>query len=243
VIYTNILLLGEKAMSHRHKKSDHQHISKSREWIKSHPPSKQPPSRPRLEIVLKCESAGSLEAVAESILKVNAAEVDISIIHKGIGDINHSDILMAETGSKVIAGFQVNLESGVKSEIEETGIDVRLYDVIYKLADDIKNIAENIIHHNTEENILGTAKVIKLFKSGRKDIIAGCKVLNGSLALHQHYRIISAMGSVHSGAIESLHIEERTVHKATKGQEVGIKIRNFNKVKLGDLLETFKPGR
>ncbi len=230
-------------MSHGHKETHHRHISKSREFLKNKQKSPSVPSKPKLDIVLKCDSAGSLEAATESILKIEYPAVDIKIIHGEIGNIHKSDVLMADTGSRLIIGFQVGMEPGVNSELEKSGIDVRLYDVIYKLTDDIKSIAENVVPHLIEENITGTAKVIALFKSGRKDIIIGCKVLNGSLALHQRYRIISAMGPVHTGTLESMHIEEKIVNKAVIGQEVGIKIRNFKRVKIGDLLETFKPGR
>ena len=227
-------------MSHRHKETHHRHISKSRELLKNQQKSPPVPSKPKLELVIKSDSAGSLEAVTESILKIEQPAVDISIIHSEIGNIHNSDFLVAETGSRLIIGFQVGLEPGVKHEIEDTGIDVRLYDVIYKLTDDIKSLAENMVPHLIEENIIGSAKVIALFKSGRKDIIAGCKIVSGSLALHQRYRIISVMGPVHTWTIESMHIEDKIVHKAVKGQEVGIKIRNYKKVKIGDLLETYR---
>ncbi|UCH81288.1 MAG: hypothetical protein JSW20_01430 [Nitrospiraceae bacterium] len=230
-------------MSHGNKETHYRHISKSRQWAKNQQLSHSEPSKPKLEIVLKCDSAGSLEAVTQSILKIDQPAVDISIIHGEIGNIHKSDILMADTGSGLIIGFQVGMEPGFRSELKAAGIDVRLYDVIYNLTEDIKNLAENMVPHFVEENIIGSAVVIALFKSGRKDIIAGCKITSGSLALHQRYRIISAMGPVHSGTIESMHIEDHTVQKAIKGQEVGIKIRNFKNVKVGDLLETFKPGK
>jgi len=230
-------------MSHGHKETHHRHISKSREWVKNQQSSPSEPLKPNLDIVLKCDSAGSLEAVTESILKIEHPTVDIKIIHGEIGNIHKSDVLMADTGSRLIIGFQVGMEPGVKSELQKAGIDVRLYDVIYKLTDDIKSIAHDMVPHITEENIMGSAKVIALFKSSRKDLIIGCKILSGSLSLHHRYRIISAMGPVHTGTIESMHIEEDIVNKAAVGQEVGIKINNFKNVKIGDLLETFKPGK
>jgi translation initiation factor IF-2 len=230
-------------MSHGHKEPHHRHLSKSREWLKNQQKSLSTPVKPKLDIVLKCNSAGSLEAVTESILSIELTAVDISIIHGEIGNIHKSDILMADTGSRLIIGFQVGMEPGVKHDLDQAGIDVRFYDVIYKLTEDIRSIAEGMVPHLTEENIIGSARVIALFKSGRKDIIAGCKVTSGSLALHQRYRIISAMGPVHSAVIDSMHIEDNIVNKAVQGQEVGIKIRNFKKVKIGDILETFKPGK
>jgi translation initiation factor IF-2 len=230
-------------MSHGHKETHHRHISKSREFLKNQQKSTLFPSKPKLDVVLKCDSAGSLEAVTQSILNMEQTGVDISIIHAEIGNIHKSDILMADTGSRLIIGFQVGMEPGVKNALQEADVDVRFYDVIYKLTEDIKSIADDMVPHVNEENIIGSAKVIALFKSGRKDIIAGCKVISGSLSLHHRYRLISAMGPVHTDTIESMHIEDHVVQKAVKDQEVGIKIKNFKRIKIGDLLETFKPGR
>jgi translation initiation factor IF-2 len=199
-------------MSHKHRKpSRFRESGKGREGqtlAKS--------TRPRLEIVLKGDTTGSVEGVSGGISEMVLPGVDISIIHSGIGAINQSDVLMAETGSRL---------------------------VIYTLTDDIKRIAESIIPHVPEENIIGSAKVIALFKSSRKGIIIGCEVLTGHLALNQRYRIISAMGPVYTDTIESLHIENNIVQKAVPGQQVGIKIKAFKNVKTGDLVESFKPLR
>jgi translation initiation factor IF-2 len=132
---------------------------------------------------------------------------------------------------------------GIDRELMEHGVEVRLYKVIYTLTDDIKRIAESIIPHVPEENIIGSAKVIALFKSSRKGIIIGCKVLTGHLAIGQRFRIVSAMGPVYIDTIESLHIEKNVVQKAVPGQQVGIKIRGFKDVKTGDFVESFKPLR
>jgi translation initiation factor IF-2 len=197
-------------------------------------------TRPELEIVLKCDSAGSREAVTAAILKMTVPEVDISIIQSGIGAVSKSDVLLAETGSRLIAGFLVDVTRGVDRLLKERGVEVRLYEVIYKLTEDIRAIAESFIPPVLQEQVTGSGKVIALFKSSRKGIILGCEVLNGFLALGQHFRIISAMGPIYSGIIESLHIGEEAVQKATPGQQVGIKIKDFKKAKIGDLVESFR---
>jgi translation initiation factor IF-2 len=233
-------------MPHKHKKTPHHgHISKSREWLKIHkntpPESSARDVKPNLEFVLKCDSAGSVEAVSAEVLKIIPADVHINIIHSGVGDINESDILMAETGSRLIAGFQVGVLPGIERELKEHAVEARLYDVIYKLTADIRGITESIIPHVTQDEILGTARVIALFKSSRKGIIIGCEVTNGYLAVGKNFRIISAMGPVYSGTLESMHIEKDAVQKAGPGQKAGIKIRDFNIVKIGDLVESFRP--
>ena len=196
--------------------------------------------KPVLAIVLKCDADGSIEAVADALSKISMPEADLAIIHSGIGNIHKSDIQLAETGSRLIAGFQVGVETGMEKLPGECGVEVRLYDVIYKLTEDIEIITKSIIPHIPEEHIVGTARVIAIFKSSRKGIIIGCEVLNGHLAHGQHFRIISAMGPVYSGTIESMQIEKNAIQKALPGQQVGIKIRNFNRARIGDYVESYR---
>ncbi len=232
-------------MSHKHKNIFHHgKISGSRDWLKTHKNTLQGSSaqgtKPKLEFVLKCDSAGSVEAVSAGVLKIVPPEADINIVHSGIGNINESDILIAETGSRLIAGFQVGVLPGIERELKEHAVEVRLYDVIYKLTDDIRSISESIIPPVTQEEILGTARVIALFKSCRKGTIIGCEVVNGSLAVGKDFRIISAIGPVYAGTIESIHIEKNAVQNVHPGQQAGIKIKDFNKVKIGDIVESYR---
>jgi translation initiation factor IF-2 len=168
-------------------------------------------------------------------------EIDISIIHSGVGSVSKSDVLLAETAGRLIIGFQVDALPGMDKVVREHGVEVRLFTVIYTLTADISAIAESLVPAPQEEQIIGTARVIALFKSSRRAEIIGCEVLDGHLAVGQHYRLISAMGPVHTGTIESIHIGQNAVQKATPGQQVGIKIRDFTKAKIGDLVESFRP--
>lgn len=234
-------------MTHKNNKSFYPvppEKSKDRQHVHQHAAQHTSAQRagPKLEIVLKCDSIGSAEAVSSALLKAVPPGIDVRIIYSGVGDIHKSDIMMAETGSRLIAGFQVGVPPGADMELKEHGVETRLYDVIYKLTEDIRNIAETLVSRvSQEETILGNARVIALFKSSRKGIIIGCEVLGGHLAVGQHFRIISAMGPVYSGIIESMHIEKDKVQKATPGQKAGIKIRDFDKAKIGDLVESFRP--
>lgn len=198
-------------------------------------------TRPKLEIVLKCDSVGTVEAVTHALREIALPRVDIVIIRSGVGEIGKSDILLAETGSRLIVGFQVNVARGTERLLKEHRTEVRLYDVIYTLVGDIKALAEGLIPREAQEEILGSAGVIALFKSSRKGIILGCEVQKGILALGQRFRVISAVGPVYSGTVESLHIGKEAVQKATPGQQVGIRIRDFNKARIGDLVESFRP--
>jgi len=232
-------------MPHKHQNvSHHGKISGSREWLKSHKNTLQGPSaqdsKPKLEFVLKCDSAGSLEAVSAGVLNIVTSEANINIIHGGIGDINESDILMAETGSRLIAGFQVGVLPGIDRELKEHAVEARLYDVIYKLTDDIKGISESLMPPVLQEEIQGTARIIAVFKSSRKGIIIGCEVITGQLSVGKNFRIISATGPIYAGPIESMHIEKNVVQNVYPGQKAGIKIKDFNKVKIGDIVESYR---
>jgi translation initiation factor IF-2 len=231
-------------MSHRHKESSHHKELQSRKkWMLSH--AKEPPSqhtKRTLEIVLKCDSAGTLEAVTGSIYKSMPPDIQVDIIHSGIGDISMSDIMIAETGSRLIIGYQVNVLTGLVNMLKEQNIEIRLFNLIYALTEDVRKIAESLNPHlPDEQQVIGSARVIALFKSSRKGIIIGCEVLDGHFAQGQNFRIVSAMGPVYSSKIESLQIDRNAVSKATKGQHAGIKIRDFKKVKTGDLVESFRP--
>jgi translation initiation factor IF-2 len=194
-----------------------------------------------LAIVLKCDSVGSLEAVISSLKSLENPEVEVLPIHTGVGAISKSDLLMSLTGSRLVVGFNVSLLPKMQQLSKERGVEIRLYDVIYKLTQDLNRIAKTLVRRVEEKEIItGKAKVIALFKSSRKGIILGCKVLEGILLRGKKFRIISAMGPVYSGKIESLHIDQDAVKEAKVGQKVGLKISDFNQAKKGDLVETYE---
>ena len=197
--------------------------------------------KPRLEIVLKCDAVGSVEAVTNGLAALTVPDVDISVIHSGIGAITKSDILFAETASRLIVGFQTGVMPSLDKVLREHRIEVRLYDVIYNLIDDIKAVAGNLVPHFPEDQIIGSGKIIALFKSSRKGIILGCEVREGVFAVGERFRVISAMGPVYEGAIESLHVGDTAVKKAVPGQQAGIRIKHFSSAKIGDLVESFRP--
>ncbi len=197
--------------------------------------------KPKLEIVLKCDALGSVEAVTNSLGALTVPDVDISVIHSGIGAISKSDVLFAETASRLIVGFQTGVMHSLDKVLREHRVEVRLYDVIYNLIDDIKAVAGNLVPHFPEDQIIGSGKIIALFKSSRKGIILGCEVLEGVFAIGERFRVISAMGPVYEGAIESLHVGDTAVKKAVPGQQAGIRIKHFSTAEIGDLVESFRP--
>jgi translation initiation factor IF-2 len=204
---------------------------------------KLPPDRAdqnKLEIVLKCDVAGTAEAIAASLSEIEVPGVQIDLIQIGVGNVSKSDVLMARTGSKLVIGFNVDIMPKLKHEIKEFGVEVRLYDTIYKLTEDIRKIAESFKITAAEEKITGKARVIATFKSSSKGMVIGCEVLEGVIELGKEFRVITVMGPAYFGKITSLQIERKNVKSGKPGQQVGIKLVGWNKARVDDLVECYE---
>lgn len=231
--------MGSRKTAHHHKKKKKDKRDKANTEKKDHSSVKSA-AKKRLEIILKCDTSGCAEAIISGINSLTLPDVDITIISSGVGSINKSDIFMAETGSRLVVGFNVGYMPNIDQIVAEHNVEIRLYDVIYKLLEDLETIAKSLIQQESAEETVGSARVIALFKSSRRGIILGCEVLSGRLVQGHSFRVLGAMGPKYVGTIESLHIEKDAVRKATKGQQVGLKIKDFNKAKIGDMVESFQ---
>ena len=193
----------------------------------------------KLEIVLKADSFGSVEAITAVLSSLKASDVQVRVILSGVGDVTKQDLLMALTGSRLVIGFSVGVTPKMEYWIKDHGVEVRLYNVVYRLAEVVQGLTRNLVGGEPEDVVTGRAKVIALFKTD-KGIIIGCEVMEGSLQVGRNYRIISAMGPIYSSKIETLHIEKSAVREARPGQQVGLKVPDFKGAKVGDLVETFE---
>ena len=189
---------------------------------------------------MKCDVMGTAEAISASLAEINVSGVQIDLIQTGIGNVSKSDVLMARTGSKLVLGFNVDITPKLEQEVKEFGVEVRLYDTIYKLTEDVRKIAQSFIIKQTEEKIIGKARVIATFKASRKGMIIGCEVYEGSIEAGRDFRVITAMGPAYFGKITSLQIEKQSVKVGKPGQQVGIKLEGWNKAKIGDLVECYE---
>jgi translation initiation factor IF-2 len=199
------------------------------------PPAASSSKGPKLEVVLKSDTVGTLAAARTGLDEVEAGAVKVEVIQGGVGAVAKSDITMALTGSRLVLGFGVGVLPKVEDVAKGQGVELRLYDVIYHLTRDVEQIARSLTPSVPQEKITGKAKVIAIFKSTRKGIILGCEVAAGTLALGKRFRVITAMGPAYHGTVESLHIEADAVKEAKKGQQVGLKILGFKGAKIGDL--------
>ena len=223
-----------------HHKPSHQHQAK-------HPGPAGPTAQadrideqpPTLSLVVKGDTDGCEEAVCTTLMTISVPGIALEILHKGVGDICNNDVLTAAGGSRLVVGFNVGVLPGVNELCRKLDVEIRLYSVIYQLQKDIAAIAESLLPRKAEEKILGSARVIALFKSSRKGIILGCQVEQGRLQIGDRFRVFAAMGPVYTGVIESLQIERDAVTKGMAGQQVGLKIKDFKAVKIGDNVESF----
>ncbi|MGD2269358.1 MAG: hypothetical protein PVI06_03080 [Desulfobacterales bacterium] len=193
-----------------------------------------------LEVVVKGDVAGTVEAVSASLEAIATPQANIEVIQAGVGHISKSDILMAQTGSKLLIGFNVEVMPRLQSEIMNYGVEIRLYNTIYRLTEDVKKIANNLVAIEPEEKITGKAKIIATFKGGRKGIILGCEVLEGTLEIGKDFRVITVMGPAYFGKIRSLQIEKNAVNIAKPGQQVGLSVPGWKKGKIGDWVECYE---
>lgn len=194
----------------------------------------------KLEIVLKCDVAGTAEAINASLAEIDVPGVQIKVIQSGVGNVSKSDVLMARTGSKLVVGFSVDTMPKLEQEIKEFGVEVRLYDTIYKLTEDIRKIAQSFKSAEPKEKVTGKAKVIATFNISTKGMVIGCEVLEGVIETGKDFRVITAMGPAYFGKIASLQIERQNVKSAKPGNQIGIQLDGWNKAKVDDLVECFE---
>ncbi len=195
--------------------------------------------RARIELVLKCDTMGSVEAICALLAHLKAPEAEVEVIQSGVGNITKQDLLMALTGSRLVIGFNVGVAPKMEQWVKEHGVEVRLYDVIYRLAEDIKAIAQSLAPVEIEDKVTGKCEVIATFKSKKGGAILGCEVVEGTVQVGKHFRVVTAMGPVHSARIESLQVEKKPVKEARAGQQVGVQVSGSTLGKVGDFIECY----
>jgi translation initiation factor IF-2 len=193
-----------------------------------------------LKIVLKADTQGTLEALDASLQKLSTDKVKVTIIRKGIGAITESDVMLASASEAIVIGFNVKPTSQAKETAKQEGVDIRFYDVIYHLLEDIKNAMEGLLEPVYEEVITGVAEVRATFKVPKVGIVAGCYVKEGVISRNNRVRVIRDGVVVFTGGIASLKRFKEDVKEVQAGYECGLKIENFNDVKVGDIIEAFE---
>jgi translation initiation factor IF-2 len=193
-----------------------------------------------LNIVLKADTQGSLEAMTDALEKLGTNEVRIRIIRKGVGAVAESDVVLAQASQAIVVGFNVRPDRGAREVTESEGVDVRLYRVIYQAVEDIKNALSGLLAPAEEEVELGRAEVRATFAVPRLGRVAGCYVTNGTIQRGVRARLVRDGAVAYEGRIGSLRRFKDDVREVQEGFECGIGLENFQDVKEGDVIEAFE---
>lgn len=193
-----------------------------------------------LKIILKSDIQGSLEAISGALLKLSTNEVKVKIIGLGIGGITETDASLALASNAIILGFNVRADASARKIINTEHLDLRYYSVIYDLLDEVKSAMTGLLSPEYKENIIGLAEVRNTFKSPKFGLIAGCMVIEGIIKRSNPIHILRDNIVIYEGELESLRRFKEDVNEIRSGLECGIGIKNYNDIRIGDVIEVFE---
>ncbi len=194
----------------------------------------------QLNVIVKGDVDGSVEALSDSLLKLSTDEVQVSIIHKGVGQISESDVNLASTADAIIIGFQVRPSNNARRIADQEEIEIRLYSIIYDAINEIKDAMEGLLAPKEEETIVGTVEVRETFKISKVGTIAGCYVTDGSIKRNNKVRLIREGIVIYEGEISQLKRFKDDVNEVKTNFECGLSIKGFNDIEVGDTIESFE---
>lgn len=198
------------------------------------------PDAKQLNLMVKTDVQGSAEALSDALRKLPSAEVKVNVLTSSIGGISESDVDLALASKAIIIGFNVRADSQARKRIQDSGVDVRYYSIIYEVIDDVSSAIAGLLGTETREQIVGIAQVRDVFRSSLLGNIAGCLVIEGSVQKSLPIRVLRNQTVVYEGVLESLRRFKDDVQKVEAGTECGIGVKNYNDVKAGDQIECFQ---
>ena len=193
-----------------------------------------------VNIVLKADVQGSVEAISDSLLKLSTDEVKVKIIGSGVGGITETDATLAAASNAILVGFNVRADASARKVIEAESLDLRYYSVIYNLIDEVKAAMSGMLSPELKQQIIGLAEVRDVFKSPKFGAIAGCMVTEGTIKRHNPIRVLRDNVVIYEGELESLRRFKDDVNEVRNGMECGIGVKNYNDVRVGDMIEVFE---
>ena len=193
-----------------------------------------------LNLIIKTDVRGSGEALRESLEKLSTDEAEIKIVLSGIGGINESDALLADASKSILLGFNVRADSAARRTIADRNLDLRYYNVIYELVDDVKALLEKQLAPEIREEIMGLAEVLEVFRSSKMGPVAGCRVADGMVQRGFPIRVLRDNVVIYEGELESLRRHKEDVAEVQVGTECGIAVANYNDVQVGDQIEVYR---
>ena len=192
-----------------------------------------------LNLIVKGDVDGSVEALTDSLLKLSTEQIKVNVIHRAVGPIAESDVLLATASNAIVIGFQVRPTPGARKLAETEEIDIRLYSIIYAAIEEIKQAMEGMLAPKEVEKVVGSAEVREVFKISKVGTVAGCYVLDGKIDRKNKVRLIRDGIVVYTGDLDALKRFMDEVKEVTHGYECGLSIKNFNDIKVGDVVEAF----
>jgi translation initiation factor IF-2 len=193
-----------------------------------------------LNLIVKGDVDGSIEALSDSLQKLSTEKVQVNIIHKAVGQVSESDILLASASSAIIIGFQVRPSGAARRLAEKEGIQIKLYSVIYKAIEEMKDAMEGLLSAKIEEKVVGSAEIRETFKISKVGTIAGCFVLDGKINRNNKIRVVRDGVVAYTGTLGSLKRFKDDVREVSKGFECGLNVERFNDIKVGDVIEAYE---
>ncbi|VYT61876.1 translation initiation factor IF-2 [Metakosakonia massiliensis] len=193
-----------------------------------------------VNVVLKADVQGSVEAISDSLLKLSTDEVKVKIIGSGVGGITETDATLAAASNAILVGFNVRADASARKVIEAENLDLRYYSVIYNLIDEVKAAMSGMLSPELKQQIIGLAEVRDVFKSPKFGAIAGCMVTEGIIKRHNPIRVLRDNVVIYEGELESLRRFKDDVNEVRNGMECGIGVKNYNDVRVGDMIEVFE---
>jgi translation initiation factor IF-2 len=194
----------------------------------------------QLNVIVKGDVDGSVEALSDSLLKLSTAEVQVAIIHRGVGQISESDVLLASASDAIVLGFQVRPSNAARKIADNEEIEIRLYSIIYDAINEVKAAMEGMLAPETQEVIVGNAEVREVFKITKVGTVAGCMVTDGYLKRQNPIRLIRDGIVIYSGEMGALKRFKDDVSEVRSGFDCGISIKNFNDINVGDVIEAYE---
>ena len=193
-----------------------------------------------LNIILKGDVDGSVEALTDMLQRLSTEEIQVNILHKGVGQITESDILLATASDAIVIGFNVRAGANAKELAEKEEIEIRTYSVIYDAIDEVKEAMEGMLSPEIKEQVIGNVEIREVFKISKVGSIAGCMVLSGKVTRNSKVRLLRDGVVKHDGELESLKRYKDDVKEVTKGYECGLNLKGYNDIEIGDVLEVYE---
>ena len=193
-----------------------------------------------LNIILKGDVDGSVEALTDSFQKLSTEEIQVNILHKGVGAITESDVLLATASDAIIVGFNVRPQANARVIADKEEVDIRTYSIIYDAINDLKDAMEGMLSPEMKEEVTGNVEIREVYKISKVGNIAGCMVMNGKIFRNSKVRIIRDGIVTHDGELTSLKRFKDDVKEVAKGYDCGLQIKNYNDIKIGDTIEAYK---